>query len=171
MDISSLEIRRITPADWALLREMRLASLMDAPEAFGQRYENAASEPEAEWRSAARASASGDRRAWFIARAGSGTDARHVGLVQARRRPPEDCLLFSMWVAPAARRSGAGRLLVNAVATWAAGWGGKRVVLWVFGANEGALRFYHRLGFKVRPEGPDAESGRSFGALAMELPV
>jgi GNAT superfamily N-acetyltransferase len=94
-----------------------------------------------------------------------------VGLVQARRRPPADCLLFSMWVAPAARRFGAGRLLVNAVATWAAGWGGKRVVLWVFGANDGALRFYERLGFSVLPEGLDAESGRSFGALAMELLV
>ncbi len=166
-----MDVRRIQPADWALLREMRLASLLDAPEAFGQRYENAASEPEAEWRSAARASSSGDRRAWFIARAGSGADARDVGLVQARRRPPDDCLLFSMWVAPAARRTGAGRLLVNAVATWAGGWGGKRVVLWVFGANEGALRFYERLGFSVLPTGPDADSGRSFGALAMELPV
>jgi GNAT superfamily N-acetyltransferase len=169
--MSALEIRRITPADWALLREMRLASLLDAPEAFGQRYENAASEPESEWRSAARASSTGDRRAWFIARAGVGADARDVGLVQARRRPPEDCLLFSMWVAPVARRSGAGRLLVNAVAAWAAGWGGKRVVLWVFGANEGAMRFYERLGFKIVADGPDAESGRSFGAFAMELPI
>ncbi|MEP7379270.1 MAG: GNAT family N-acetyltransferase [Chloroflexota bacterium] len=169
--MSPVDIRRIAPTDWALLREMRLASLTDAPEAFGQRYENAASEPEAEWRSAARASSSGDRRAWFIARRGEGAAARDVGLVQARRRPPGDCLLFSMWVAPAARRSGAGRLLVNAVAAWAAGWGGKRVVLWVFGANEGALRFYQRLGFKLLPEGPDAESGRSFGALAMELPI
>lgn len=171
MQPGPIEVRRIKPTDWALLREMRLASLLDAPEAFGQRHENAASEPETEWRSAARASSSGDRRAWFIARAGSGAYARDVGLVQARRRPPQDCLLFSMWVAPNARRSGAGRLLVNAVATWAAGWGGNRVVLWVFGANEGALRFYQRLGFKVLPAGPDAESGRSFGALAMELAI
>ncbi|MEO8626176.1 MAG: GNAT family N-acetyltransferase [Candidatus Limnocylindrales bacterium] len=166
-----MDVRRIKPEDWPLLREMRLASLMDAPEAFGQRYENAASEPEAEWRSAARASSTGDRRAWFIARTGEGAAARHVGLVQSRRRPPADCLLFSMWVAPAARRSGAGRLLVNAVAAWAAGWGAKRVVLWVFGANEGALRFYERIGFRVLSEGPDVESGRSFGALAMELPL
>ena len=171
MESRHVEIRRIEPEDWGLLREMRLASLLDAPEAFGQRYENAESEPETEWRSAARASASGDRRAWFIARAGDGAQSRGVGLVQARRRLPNDCLLFSMWVAPTARRSGAGRQLVDAVATWAAGWGGKRVVLWVFGANEGALRFYERLGFKVVPDGADAESGHSFGALAMERAV
>jgi GNAT superfamily N-acetyltransferase len=164
-------IRRINPDEWQLLRDMRLASLLDAPEAFGQRYENAAAEPDSEWRNAARASSRGDRRAWFIARTADGAAGRDVGLVQARRRPPDDCLLFSMWVAPEARRSGAGRLLVDAVGTWAAGWGGKRVVLWVFGGNEGALRFYERLGFTVMTEGPDAESGRAFGALAMELTI
>lgn len=166
-----MEIRRIGADEWSLLREMRLASLLDAPEAFGQRHENAAAEPESEWRSAARASSSGDRRAWFIASAGSGAARRDVGLVQARRRPPNDCLLFSMWVAPGARRTGAGRLLVDAVGAWAASWGGRRVVLWVFGANEGALRFYERIGFKVLSDGPDVESGRSFGALAMERPI
>jgi GNAT superfamily N-acetyltransferase len=166
-----VEIRRITPGEWPLLREMRLASLGDSPDAFGQRYENAAAEPESEWRSAARASASGDRRAWFICRSGDGAAARDVGLVQARRRPPDDCLLFSMWVAPDARRSGAGRLLVDAVSAWAAGWGGRRVVLWVFGANEGALRFYERIGFRVLLDGADAESGHAFGALAMERPI
>jgi GNAT superfamily N-acetyltransferase len=167
VDAPQVEIRRITPDDWRLLREMRLASLQDAPEAFGQRYENAASEPESEWRSAARASASGDRRAWFIAHAG-GVDA---GLVQARRRPPGDCLVFSMWVAPPGRRAGVGRALIEAVGAWARGWGATRIILWVFGANEGAHRFYERLGFRVIPDGPDAESGRSFGALAMELPI
>lgn len=162
-----IEIRRIAPEDWQLLREMRLASLRDAPEAFGQRYENAESEPESEWRSAARASSSGERRAWFIARASS-LDA---GLVQARRRPPGDCLVFSMWVAPRGRRAGVGRALIQAVADWARGWDGTRIVLWVFGANESAHRFYERLGFRVIPDGPDAESGKSFGAFAMELPL
>jgi GNAT superfamily N-acetyltransferase len=163
-----VDVRRIKADEWSLLRELRLRSLLDAPEAFGQRYENAAAEPEAEWRSAARASATGDRRAWFFARDGDAA-AMEVGLVQARRRPPADCLVFSMWVAPVARRTGVGKALLDAVAEWARGWGGRRIVLWVFGANDGALRFYERLGFKVLPEGPDAESGRAFGALAMEL--
>jgi GNAT superfamily N-acetyltransferase len=167
----ALTVRRIVPDEWALLRELRLASLRDAPDAFGQRYENAADEPEAEWRSAARASSGGDRRAWFLAREMDGAPGSDVGLVQARRRPPVDCLLFSMWVAPEARRAGAGRLLVDAVSAWAAGWGGRRVILWVFGANEGALRFYERIGFHVLSDGPDVESGRAYGALAMERPI
>jgi GNAT superfamily N-acetyltransferase len=160
-----MEVRRITADEWALLRELRLASLGDAPQAFGQTREKALGEPDSEWQSAARASSRGDRRAWFLARADDGSD---VGLVQARRRPPAECLIFSMWVAPGARRTGAGRALIDAVADWAGGWGATRMVLWVFGANEGAQRFYERIGFRVVSEGPDADSGGSYGALAME---
>ena len=163
-----VDVRRISPSEWPLLRELRLASLLDAPEAFGQTHEIASREPDFEWQSAARASSRGARRAWFLARDESGRD---VGVVQARRRPPAECLIFSMWVAPDARRVGAGAALIDAVEAWAAGWGGQRMVLWVFGANEGALRFYERIGFSVLADGPDVESGRSYGALAMERPI
>ncbi|MEP7159085.1 MAG: GNAT family N-acetyltransferase [Chloroflexota bacterium] len=163
-----MDVRRIRADEWGLLRELRLKSLLDAPEAFGQRYANAAGEPESEWRSTARASASGARRAWFIARDDDPAETE-VGLVQARRRPPNDCLVFSMWVAPAARRTGVGRALIDAAAVWASSWGAERIVLWVTGVNESAMRFYERLGFKVLSEGPDYESGQAFGALAMEL--
>lgn len=156
-------VRRIQPAEWPVLRELRLRSLLDAPEAFGQMHERALAEADSEWQAAARASADGDRRAWFIA----AEDGADVGLVQARRRPPDECLVFSMWVAPGARRSGVGRLLIAAVDDWAAEWGASRIVLWVFGANEDAQRFYARIGFTFVNQGPDADSGRSYGALAM----
>jgi GNAT superfamily N-acetyltransferase len=156
-------VRRIQPAEWPILRELRLRSLLDAPEAFGQTHEHALAEADSEWQSAARASADGDRRAWFIA----SDDGEDVGLVQARRRPPDDCLVFSMWVAPGARRGGVGRLLITAVDDWAAAWGARRIVLWVFGANDGAQRFYAQIGFRFVSKGPDAESGSSYSALAM----
>lgn len=169
-----MEIRRIRPDEWALLRDMRLRALRDAPEAFGQTYEHAAAEPELEWRSAARAASAGDRRAWFIARSqvnGASGQPGELGMVQARRRPPDDCLVFSMWVAPEARRAGVGRALIDAAADWARSWGARRIVLWVTGVNESALRFYERVGFRLLTDGPDAESGRAFGAFAMELPL
>jgi GNAT superfamily N-acetyltransferase len=161
-----VEIRRITPADWALLRDLRLRALRDAPEAFGQTYDNAAAEPELEWRSTARAASAGDRRTWLLA-----GPAGDQGMVQARRRPPDDCLVFSMWVAPEARRAGVGGALIDGAADWARSWGARRIVLWVTGVNEGAQRFYEAIGFRLMNEGPDADSGRAFGALAMELPL
>src|SRR3954466_13926348 len=159
-----ISVRRIKPEDWQLLRELRLASLQDAPEAFGQSHQNALAIPDDEWRQVARATTNGDSRIWLLA----SLDGDSAGLVQARRRAPVDCLIFSMWVAPNARRSGVGRLLIDSVADWARGWGAHRLVLWVYGANEGAHRFYESIGFRVIPDGPDADSGKDFGAFAME---
>jgi GNAT superfamily N-acetyltransferase len=160
----AVEINRIRPEDWALLRDLRLASLRDSPDAFGQRLDEAALFDDADWKATAKAASTGDRRTWFIAR----DDGRPVGLVQGRRRPPDACLLFSMWVAPAARRLGVGRALVDAIDQWARGWDGKRVILWVLAGNEGAHRFYEEIGFRVLTAGPDAASGSAYGALAME---
>jgi GNAT superfamily N-acetyltransferase len=161
----AVTIKRISPDEWPVLRDIRLRSLADSPEAFGQRYEEAASTTDAEWASTADASAEGNRRIWFIAR--DDADAA-VGVVQARRRQPFDCLLFSMWVAPEARRLGVGASLVDAVQEWSKSWGAQRVVLWVLAGNERAMRFYDRIGFTVLSDGPDVESGRAYGAFAME---
>jgi len=161
----AVSVQRIRAEEWVLLRDIRLRSLLDSPDAFGQRYNEAAASTDDEWISTARASATGDRRVWFFARDDVGGP---VGVVQARRRPPADCLLFSMWVAPEARRLGIGASLVDAVQVWGSGWGAERVVLWVLGANEAAMRFYEQIGFTLLSSGPDADSGRAHGAFAME---
>ena len=161
----AVSIKRIEPDEWPTLRDIRLRSLIDSPEAFGQRYDEAAAGADDDWISNARASAEGSRRIWLIARDEADTP---VGVVQARRRQPFDCLLFSMWVAPEARRHGVGGALVDAVQSWGASWGARRVVLWVLAANEPALRFYYDIGFKLMNEGSDADSGRAYGAFAME---
>jgi ribosomal protein S18 acetylase RimI-like enzyme len=143
-----------------------LRSLLDAPEAFGQRHEEAIATPNSEWQSNALASSAGNRRIWFLAR--NESLETPIGVVQARRRQPFDCLLFSMWVAPEARRLGVGSMLIDAVQEWSASWGARRIVLWVLAANESAARFYDRIGFTVLNDGPDAESGHVYGAFAME---
>jgi len=162
-------VDRLRPTEWQLLRELRLAALRDTPKAFGQTYEDAAGQSDAEWRATAQAATKGDRRAWFVGR--DEDSGQPVGIVQARRRPPDDCLLFSMWVAPSARRGGAGRALIQAVDHWGRAWGATRVVLWVIAGNEPAMRFYDRVGFRNLITGRDAESGHAYGAIAMERPI
>lgn len=161
-----VRVRRIAAADGQLLRELRLRSLSDAPEAFGQSLGDAAARPAAEWRAEARAASEGDRRAWFIAEGTNGAMGP-VGVVLVRRRPPSVVLVFSMWVDPRVRREGVGGALIDAATTWASSWGAEQVVLWVLAVNEPAMRFYQRLGFTFQHAGPDAESGRAYGALAM----
>jgi ribosomal protein S18 acetylase RimI-like enzyme len=167
LSLAPIRVRRIGADEGDLLRETRIRSLADSPEAFGGRLEEAQQQPESEWRAAARASSSGDRRAWFLAERTADGDPEVVGIVQARRRPPASCLLFSMWVAPNARRQGVGRQLVDAVSSWAAGWGGREIVLWVFESNEGAIRLYENVGFEHIRSGPDAEAGRRWSAIGM----
>lgn len=167
MPVMDVRVRRISAADGPLLRELRLRSLAEAPEAFGQSLADAAARPDAEWRAEAKAASQGDRRAWFIAHDAAADGPTSLGVVLARRRPPDVALVFSMWVDPRVRRGGVGRALIRAASDWAAPWGADRVVLWVVAGNEPAIRFYQRLGFTLVDSGPDAESGRAYGALAM----
>lgn len=53
-----------------------------------------------------------------------------------------------LYVAPALRGSGLGRTLMQAVYEVSQEWGAAYCKLSVFGDNEGALRFYDRLGFR-----------------------
>ena len=149
------------------LRDLRLRSIADAPDAFGQPIEEARARPVTEWHRSARQSAHGDSRTWLIAE----TDEASVGLVQGRRRRPWTLLLFSMWVDPSVRRLGVGRRLIDALEAWGRDWDAGETILWVYGGNAAAIRFYRDLRFEVLRSGQDAESGARFGALAMRRDI
>jgi GNAT superfamily N-acetyltransferase len=162
-DDDPITVTRIDPSQGPVLRRLRLRSLADAPDAFGQPLEEAMGRPAAEWARVAAAAASGDQRAWYLAFAGD----EPVGLVQGRRRRPATLLLFSMWVAPEARRRHVGMRLIETLEGWARGWGAIETVLWVIRGNASALDFYGVLGFDILTEGPDAESGAQHSAVAL----
>lgn len=144
-----------------------MASLADAPDAFGQTVGQIRSRADAVWQQAARRSAQGNGRSWFIAVA----DQQAVGVIQGRRRPPATLLVFSMWVERRYRRRGLGGALIDHVEAWAHAWDGHKTVLWVLKVNRDAIEFYRDLGFEVVSEGDDADNGARFEALAMERPI
>lgn len=160
-------MRRIRADEGLVLRELRLRSLADAPDAFGQTVDEARARPEVEWHREARQGSRGDSRSWFIAE----LDERPVGIVQGRRRRPHALLVFSMWVDPADRRRGVGRELITAVERWGQACGATETVLWVLAGNTAAIAFYARLGFTIDSKGADADSGARFRALAMRRPI
>lgn len=164
-----LRVRRIRADEGALLRALRLRALSEVPEAFGETLDEAAARDQAEYDARARAASEGDRRAWFLAE----IDGREmpVGLALGRRRPPDEAMVFSVWVAEAARELGVGRALMAAVEAWARGWGADRLVLWVYRSNTGAIAFYQRLGFRLVDAGHDAELGEPHGAVAMDRAI
>jgi ribosomal protein S18 acetylase RimI-like enzyme len=157
--LADLVRRRLAPADWAAFREIRLAALRDAPEAFGSTAADAQTLGEPEWRRRL------EQRAVFLGEAAN----QRVGLVAGiDGDQPGAAELISMWVAPAWRGQGVGDRLVEAVLAWAAGEGFTSVRLWVAKGNTRAERLYARHGFdatgRSQPMG-----GERFALLEFEM--
>ena len=122
-----VRVRRVARGEADVLRDIRLRALADAPLAFGSTYAREAAYPPERWAEWASESAGGPRLATFLA-VDAATDAE-VGLAFTVIDADDDTLahLFSMWVAPEARGSGAGSALVDAIVGWAAANGADRV--------------------------------------------
>lgn len=131
---------RLGPADVARLRTIRLRALRDAPEAFSSRLADITRWPTTRWLQLLR-----DSQAFVAVR-----DGADVGMARGSIDidEPHVSWLESMWVAPEARRTGVGRLLVDAVVDWARAAGATSLRLDVADDNLRAVRFYERLGFE-----------------------
>jgi len=157
--LAELVIHRLAAGDWSAFREIRLAALRDAPQAFGSTAADAQRLREEEWRRSL------EQRAVFLVEVSS----QRVGLAAGiAGDQPGEAELISMWVAPAWRGQGAGDRLVDAVLAWAAGEGFLTVHLWVAQGNARAERLYARHGFaatgRVQPMG-----GERFDLLEFEM--
>lgn len=159
MDDGSTEvrIRRIAEADGALLRQLRLAALCDAPSAFGSSFARERAMSVDRWEQRASAGATGrDSASWFA----FDTAGEPIGLVAGYRPEPDSTVLqlVSMWVVPTARRLGVGRQLVGVVLNWARACGDAAVELRVNESNRPAIGLYERLGFVRTGETTPLES-------------
>jgi GNAT superfamily N-acetyltransferase len=155
--LAELVIRRLAPADWVAFREVRLAALRDAPEAFGSTAIDADKLDEAEWRRRL------EQRAVFLAEVANQGAGLAAGIEGDQ---PGGAELISMWVAPAWRGHGVGDRLVDAVLAWAVGERFTTVGLWVAQGNARATRLYARHGFaptgRVQPMGGGAPDRLEF---------
>jgi GNAT superfamily N-acetyltransferase len=86
---------------------------------------------------------------------------------------PGAARLVAMWVAPQARGTGAGRVLIDAVVAWAAAEGASTLMLDVLPDNAAARALYERAGFTpVATDGPlDTTCGADALTLARALPT
>jgi ribosomal protein S18 acetylase RimI-like enzyme len=133
-----IAVDRLEAKDWTLYRDLRLASLLDAPSAFGSRLVDERERAEAEWRDRLA------RRTQFVVREAGGAVGT-AGWYEAEDGAAE---LVSMWVAPTSRGMGVGDRLVEAVMTDARRAGCEPIRLWVSDGNRPAERLYERNGFE-----------------------
>jgi ribosomal protein S18 acetylase RimI-like enzyme len=141
----TIELRRLRADDAALLRNVRLRALRDAPEAFATRLEDARTWPPQRWAEMARET---DGQVTVIALAGE----RGVGMVSGWTLESGNAWLARLWVDPGARGRGVGLHLIGAVAEWARQRGAPALELSVIADNRAASALYARAGF--------AETGR-----------
>ena len=132
-------VRRLSGAEWATLRDLRLAALTDSPRAFlGRPGEEAARLPQ-EWRRSA------DQGVWFAAFVG-GTPVGLASVVYDVRTG--DRYAESMWVLPHFRGRGVLTAILEAVEQYVSSQGGAVLRLWVLDGNASAVAAYVRNGFR-----------------------
>lgn len=132
-------IRPLGPDDWAVLRDVRLRALADAPDAFGSTLEREQAFGEADWR----------RRVGGVGPVLVAYDAEEPVAMGGLFVPDDDgpAMVWGMWTAPDARRRGIGRQVLDALLEWCRD-RGRDVVLDVTEGNPAARALYVGRGFR-----------------------
>jgi ribosomal protein S18 acetylase RimI-like enzyme len=140
---------------------------VDSPDAFGSTLERESGQTDDAWASRLAAGVVSATDLPLVAE----TAGRRVGLAWGRIEPaaPETAHLFQMWVSPAHRRLGAGRVLVEAVIRWAREAGARNLLLAVTCGDTPAVRLYTRAGFVPDGEPEPIRPGASVLAQPMKL--
>ena len=138
-----LDIRTFQPHEWPLYRDLRLASLADAPGAFGSTLAREQAFSDDDWLTRLTHGVATAHERPLVAE----LDGRTVGLCWVRIDPSDANIarLYQVWVHPEARRHGVAQALLDAAMHWATEAGARTMALTV--SAEPAARMYRRNGF------------------------
>ena len=140
--MGSIVVRQLSPDDWEVERDLRLAALTDAPSAFGSTLAETLSFAEHDWRQ--RLVGQVRFAAWL-----DGVAVGTIGCAPARAPYPKGAaVLVGTWVAPTARGRGVADRLVATVTGWCQHHGYPELWLSVTHGNVAAERLYVRQGFE-----------------------
>lgn len=148
-----MQVHTVQAGDGALLREVMLRMYAESPNVFGETLEQAQARTEAGWDELAALLTDSARFVGFMVRNDERTLGFVVGVVGRAVNGALDHSLTDivsvgrMWVDPAVRRQGVGRMLIDAVIDWGRGKGAQQVELEVTEDNHAAIEFYQRAGF------------------------
>ena len=138
-------VRRLAANEWRVYRALRLRALRDSPDAFGSTLEREGAFTDDVREGGLERAAVSPTELQLIVE----DESRPIGLAWARIDPDdrEIAALYQVWVDPAYRRRGVGRLVIDAALDWARSAGVRQLLLSVALGPESALEFYRRLGF------------------------
>jgi RimJ/RimL family protein N-acetyltransferase len=140
-----VECHELSPDEWLRLREIRLASLQDSPDAFGGNHQRESEFSELEWRELF------TKNTYLVATL-NGKDIAMMFLEKLRGDFGATCWVGGCWSNPQYRGTGALRAMFNYVDSVAEEKGWQIQGLGVFVVNESAIAAYEKLGFKAMGE-------------------
>lgn len=143
IDLTGGAIRRLSPDDWRVNKEIALAMGDDNPLDFRTGASGAERKTEPEYR------ADFDRIESFVAFR-DGSPVGRTRLVHGD--DPAMLTMAAVWVSPAARGAGIGDQLMTHAVNWARGHGYREIRLWVRENNEHATNLYLRHAFQFTGE-------------------
>ena len=160
-------VRETVAQDWQALRDIRLAALQDAPDAFASTYAEQAAFTEADWQDRI------SRGGTFLAYVPEVSASEPAGLAGGFLRPerPGTVALISMFVRPQARGRKVGEALIAAVAEWGRARQATTMDLWVTATNSPARLLYERCGFALTGERQPLPSNPAVIEVAMARPL
>jgi GNAT superfamily N-acetyltransferase len=146
--VDSWRVHRVTVADAARMRALRLEMLADSPLAFLETLAQAAARSHESYRRRVAQAATGGQTAQFVADPGG--RARLIGHAGGTVLPdePGETVVFAVYVTPAHRGGKVLADLVESVAAWSRACGRDRLMLEVVEGNGRAVRAYEKLGFE-----------------------
>jgi ribosomal protein S18 acetylase RimI-like enzyme len=158
-----VRVRSVKPEELDRLKDIRLRALLDAPGAFGSRYDDERHEGPEAW------------QPWVL----NGTTfvvedgLAWLGLVAVflDGNDRSVCHLVSMWTDPLHRGKGLGRRLLQAGLGWAQDNDAATVVLGVVENNSAAEALYRSTGFRPTGRREPLRSNSSKTVVYMELPT
>jgi len=136
-----VDVRLLSPEEWHLARDARLAALRDAPESFLLTQPHESSWTEQRWR---RSCVTG---LWAVAQVGRSI----VGLARLTDEGMGPHV-ESVWTHPRYRRRGVASALVRLLVNAEHARGLADVFVWVIHPNPAAFRLYRSLGFEPTDE-------------------
>ncbi len=135
----------LSPDEWSRLRDIRLASLLESPEAFGSSYEREIAFTEKEWRELFNLNS-------YLVASIDGKDIAIMFLEKLRGDFGATCWVGGCWSNPQYRGIGALRSMFDYVDSVKDQRGWQIQGLGVFIVNESAIAAYEKLGFKAMGE-------------------
>jgi ribosomal protein S18 acetylase RimI-like enzyme len=156
-------IREVSPDDWEILRDVRLAALRDAPAAFGSTYAREAAFTEERWRGRI-----SERHVTYF---GYLPDAREPAGLIGVYVEGDLADVVSLWVRPTARGRRVGEALITAAADWSGARGHHEVFLWVTESNTPARKLYERCGFALTGDEQPLPSDPTLTEVRMRRPL